>query len=256
MKVRSGLVWLWMVGFASLASGFEVSASHPDYHLCEHYIADAEKRYRLPPRLLHAMSLVESGQWDAPAGQLRPWPWTINVEGTPYRFPTKTSAIQAVRLLRGKGFRSIDVGCLQVNLHHHPHAFLNLEHAFEPRHNIAYAAKTLLAHWKDRRHWSEAVAAYHSKTASLGSAYAMRVWKHWHPKEPGMDRMRLSSAPRLPKNKPFDMRRSSPMMVGSLDLHPGVPIAVQSNHYVNARGERELAKRMTAKLLHEPAPSQ
>ena len=39
--------------------------------------------------------------------------------------------------------RSIDIGCAQVNLMHHPDAFASLEQAFDPMANADYAARFL-----------------------------------------------------------------------------------------------------------------
>src|SRR5690349_17137965 len=49
--------------------------------LCDAAVTSAEFTGRLPPRLLHAISLVESGRVDSKTGVVRAWPWTINAEG-------------------------------------------------------------------------------------------------------------------------------------------------------------------------------
>ncbi len=74
---------------------------------------------------------------------VRPWPWTINVAGQGFFFPTKALAVTAVRELLASGVQSIDVGCLQVNLMFHPAAFASLEQAFDPMANARYAARFL-----------------------------------------------------------------------------------------------------------------
>jgi hypothetical protein len=58
-------------------------------------------------------------------------------------FPTKAKAIAHVRELQARGVRNIDVGCMQINLRHHPNAFPDLETAFDPEMNTAYAAQFL-----------------------------------------------------------------------------------------------------------------
>ena len=97
---------------------------------------------RLPLRLLGAIAEVESGRPDS-AGKVRPWPWTINVEGRGEFFASKQQAIDAVRAVQAQGVRSIDVGCMQVNLMHHPNAFASLDAAFDPTANALYAARFL-----------------------------------------------------------------------------------------------------------------
>jgi hypothetical protein len=147
--------------------------------LCETAITTAEYMARLPPRLLGAIGLTESGLADSAQGRPRPWPWTINAEGEGQFFETKQQAIAAVRALQARGVRSIDVGCLQVNLMYHPSAFATLEDAFDPQVNAAYAARFLNALYADGRDWARAIAAYHSETPALGDAYRVRVMARW-----------------------------------------------------------------------------
>ena len=64
--------------------------------------------------------------------------------------------------LRRDCHRNIDVGCVQVNLMHHPAAFADLGQAFDPSANVAYGA-WLLATLRDATgSWERAVALYHS----------------------------------------------------------------------------------------------
>jgi hypothetical protein len=147
--------------------------------LCGPAITAAEDAWRLPPRLLDAIAQVESGRPNA-AGHLLPWPWTINAEGQGAFFATKAQAIAAVRALQARGVRSIDVGCLQVNLMFHPAAFASLEQAFDPQANAMYAARFLSALHGSADNWMNAIAAYHSQTAVLGAAYRQRVMALWH----------------------------------------------------------------------------
>ncbi len=147
--------------------------------LCETAITSAEYAGRLPPRLLGAIGLTETGRIDAESGRVRPWPWTINAEGEGQFFQTKQQAVAAVRALQARGVRSIDVGCLQVNLMHHPTAFASLEDAFDPRTNAAYAARFLNALYAAGKDWAHAIAAYHSETPALGNAYRAVVMSRW-----------------------------------------------------------------------------
>lgn len=146
---------------------------------CESAVMTAEYINRLPPRLLAAISLTESGRVDAATDQVRPWPWTINAEGEGRFFATRQDAIAAVRALQSRGVRSIDVGCLQVNLMHHPAAFTSLEEAFDPQRNVYYAARFLNALYLDGKDWRHAVGAYHSETPALAEAYRLLVEAKW-----------------------------------------------------------------------------
>lgn len=146
--------------------------------LCEAAVTAAETASRLPPRLLGAIALVETGRPDA-AGRIRPWPWTINAEGAGQFFASKAEAVAAVKALQARGVRSIDVGCLQVNLMHHPDAFARLEDAFDPVSNARYAARFLSALHAGFGDWRQAIGAYHSQTPALGAEYRALVQARW-----------------------------------------------------------------------------
>ena len=145
------------------------------YDQCDQAI-DAARPKAIPPTLLGAIARVESGRLDPAAGRVRPWPWTINVEGTGYFHESKEAVIAAVQAFQARGIRSIDVGCMQVNLLHHPNAFPSLEAAFDPAVNAAYAVRFLLGLHAMTRDWGLATAMYHSATQERGEDYQRRVF--------------------------------------------------------------------------------
>lgn len=147
--------------------------------VCREAAAVAEREHTLPARLLAALARVESGRRDPSTGAFRPWPWTINVEGRGSFFPDKAAAIAAVQTLQAAGARSIDVGCLQINLRHHPTAFASLEEAFDPLTNARYAARFLASLQATRGDWMRAAGNYHSGTPELAEAYRARVALAW-----------------------------------------------------------------------------
>lgn len=110
---------------------------------------------------------------------MQPWPWTINAEGQGSFYDTKAQAIAAVRALQARGVRSIDVGCMQVNLMHHPDAFPDLETAFDPTANARYAARFLNQLHGQSGDWPRAVALYHSATPDLAADYQRKVLAVW-----------------------------------------------------------------------------
>jgi hypothetical protein len=146
---------------------------------CEAAIVAAEQSEALPPGLLAAIGRVESGRFDAAASATRPWPWTINATGIGRVFDSKEEAVGAVRDLEARGVRSIDVGCMQVNLLHHGQAFETLEQAFDPMANAAYAARFLRSLYAESLDWPSAAAAYHSRTPDLGASYRQLVLSAW-----------------------------------------------------------------------------
>jgi hypothetical protein len=138
-----------------------------------------------------AIGRVESGRRDPVSGAVHPWPWTVDAEGQGTFYDTKPLAIAAVRTLLARGVHSIDVGCMQVNLMHHPTAFGSLEQAFDPSANADYAAQFLGELHGQTGAWPAATALYHSATPELGAAYREKVMAVW-PEE-----LRLAdSAPR------------------------------------------------------------
>lgn len=151
----------------------------PAGQLCRPAIVSAESAGRLPARLLEAIALVESGRLDKKTGQRTPWPWTINAEGEGYFFDSKPQAIAAVKALQARGVMSIDVGCMQVNLLHHPNAFANLDQAFDPQINAHYAARFLNELYTRTPSWQQATAFYHSQTPERGAEYQRRVMAVW-----------------------------------------------------------------------------
>lgn len=145
-------------------------------NMCSNYFDHFEQKHNIPTHLLRSISVVESGRWHDKSGIYLPWPWAVNQGGKAYYFATKEDAIEGVKKMLTKGITNIDVGCMQINLHHHPSAFANLQQAFEPKDNIAYAANFLINHYKQTSSWQKAVASYHSLT-SIGYAYASKVFK-------------------------------------------------------------------------------
>jgi len=142
---------------------------------CRRAIANAERMAGIPDHLLAAIAHVESGRRDPQTGVVDPWPWSINVEGTDHIYDTEAEVIAAVRTFQSEGRRSIDVGCLQVNLMYHPDAFTSLEQAFDPRANAEYAAKFLTELYRQTGTWPHATANYHSASPDLGGDYARKV---------------------------------------------------------------------------------
>ncbi len=142
--------------------------------LCRRAIQMAGRAAGIPEHLMSAIGRVESGR-RGPDGLVHPWPWSINVEGIDHVFDTREQAISAVHALQAQGTRSIDVGCMQVNLMYHPEAFASLDLAFDPAANAAYAARFLSQLYAQTGSWPKATGMYHSATPELGAAYQLKV---------------------------------------------------------------------------------
>lgn len=176
----------WRGGIAILAFMFlqeAALAASPSSRkledLCRPAAMAAEVDAELPQGLLLAIARVESGRMDPASGAAIPWPWTINAEGVPMVFNTREEAVAAVEALRARNVQLIDVGCMQVNLHHHPDAFGSLAEAFDPAANARYAARFLTRLRGGSDTWETAIGRYHSSTPGLSEAYRARVLAAW-----------------------------------------------------------------------------
>ncbi len=178
MRTAGLFVLPWLLGAPAVAQPGPAS-------LCRAAIAAAEAGTRIPDAFLSAIGRVESGRADAD-GAVAPWPWTVNAQGQGHFYDTKAEAVAAVQAFQAQGVRSIDVGCLQVNLAQHPDAFASLEQAFDPAANAAYAARFLQSLFAQTGSWPLAAAAYHSQTPGIGADYQRKVLSEWAvPDRPG-----------------------------------------------------------------------
>jgi Transglycosylase SLT domain len=173
MRILTGLLLLLPIA-AHAAVPLPIGGTPPGL-LCRAAIASAEQTHAIPPHLMAAIGRVESGRKDPTTGTIHPWPWTINAEGQGALFDTKAQAIEAVRALQARGVKSIDVGCMQINLMYHPEAFASLEQAFDPVANTAYAAQFLRTLYAQTNDWTKATGLYHSATPELAEPYARSV---------------------------------------------------------------------------------
>lgn len=180
----------WLPGFVFLILGVLATETAPVWaagagriddalSLCPRHIRAAEQQHDLPAHLLTAISKVESGLWDARTKANLAWPWTVMAEGKGRYLPSKMAALAEVRKLQARGIKNIDVGCMQINLYYHPDAFENLEQAFDPKHNTAYAASLLSRLRLDAGSWTHAIGDYHSKTIAFARVYRLKVFKAW-----------------------------------------------------------------------------
>lgn len=190
---------------ASPGPGIAVPGPSPG-QMCRAAIRAAERDAGLPGALLQAIGRVESGRRD-PEGGFAPWPWTLNAEGRGSFFPSKEAAIAGVRALQARGVRVIDVGCMQINLHHHPAAFAGLEEAFDPLANARYAARFLSQLNASRQDWLVSAGNYHSGTPERAAGYRAKVALAWdderrqaglRPVSPAADAALLAARPSPP----------------------------------------------------------
>lgn len=134
--------------------------------------------YGIPPRILYAVARTESGLM-LTTGAIRPWPWTLNVEGQGQRFATRAQALQAIQAHLAAGKTSIDIGLMQVNWYWHREALKEPWTALDPYYNLRTGARILRDHYQQSGDWLTAIGRYHAPGNPVWArAYRARVIKH------------------------------------------------------------------------------
>jgi Transglycosylase SLT domain len=200
----AGLSWP-ASSYAALPAVGQVSQDQRKF--CSEPIRRQEREAGIPGQLLAAVALAESGRWDKADSANFAWPWTVTTEGKGQFFATKAEAIAQVKRLRARGLRNIDVGCMQINLMHHPDAFANLEDAFDPETNVAYATAFLKQLFEKHRSWIAAVGHYHSSTPEFHMRYRQKVTKLWND-----ERRREAEARRQQTIAAYQLRRQQALL--------------------------------------------
>jgi hypothetical protein len=139
-----------------------------------------ERTEGIPPGLVLAVALAESGRWLGTGRRSQAWPWTVTSGTDSFYLDSKQEALRKVRELREAGRSNIDVGCMQINLGYHGDAFVSLDEALEPASNVAYGARFLKRLRLQTRSWARATARYHSSDPDRGKAYRDKVYRLWH----------------------------------------------------------------------------
>ncbi len=195
--------WLLLAALLA-ATGVRPAAAEEPWDLCGREADRFERVHQVPRHLLTAIARTESGRWHAERQASLAWPWTVMAEGKGRFLPSKAAAIAEVERLRAAGVRNIDVGCMQVNLMHHPKAFDSLEEAFEPARNVEYAGSFLLDLRQDHASWIRAIGYYHSRTPKLSNAYRRKVAHSWRDEQ-----RRARDERRLERRAEQEARRDS-----------------------------------------------
>lgn len=185
----SGLIIILLLAIGQLPSRadaqiYRVSNSE-EYNKCSKYFTKYEKKYLLPAKILKAVAMQESGLWHKEYQKKVPWPWTINANGKGYYFKSKKEALKKISSYKKRGIKSIDVGCMQINMKYHGQHFSNINQAFDPEYNVRYSASLLRKLYDRYGSWKLAVANYHTGSNSSeerkirGRKYSGKVLKYW-----------------------------------------------------------------------------
>ena len=165
---RCAVVGLVVLGAAT----YPLRAAQDLSQICDQAAAYASRETGVPLSVLQAISLNETGR--KRGGAMRPWPWTVNMEGKGVWFDTEDEARAFVYRNYKRGARSFDVGCFQINYKWHGQAFASIEEMFQPQPNALYAAKFLLKLYNEKGDWGSAAGAYHSRTPKYAEKYEAR----------------------------------------------------------------------------------
>lgn len=140
-----------------------------DSDLCLLAARDASQINAIPTSVLVAITLTETGR-DQGAG-VRPWPWTVNLEGEGFWFPDRASAVAFAEEQVAAGRTSFDTGCFQINYRWHGENFVSVNQMFDPMANATYAAGFLIDLHDETGDWSAAAGTYHSRTTRHSDRY-------------------------------------------------------------------------------------
>nr|WP_306418105.1 transglycosylase SLT domain-containing protein [Defluviimonas aquaemixtae] len=161
---------MWIIAGSCL--GTPALASSDPANFCDQVAAEAARRSGVPISVLKAISLTETGRKHG--GAVRPWPWTVNMEGKGFWFETEDEARAYVYKEYKRGARSFDIGCFQINYKWHGTAFRSIDEMFDPLANALYAAKFLKSLHAEQGDWGRAAGAYHSRTPKFATRYQAR----------------------------------------------------------------------------------
>lgn len=163
---------------AAGASSVPALGNNP-WTMCAKATNHIERTEGIPRQLLRAISKAESGRFHRGKQVVMAWPWTVMAEGRGRYLETKAEAVAEVKALRARGVKNIDVGCMQVNLHYHPHAFASIEDAFDPLTNVTYGASFLKTLATEHGSWARAAAYYHSQNPARYRTYRAKIREIW-----------------------------------------------------------------------------
>lgn len=125
--------------------------------------AEVARAQGVPAELLFATALAESGALLA-NGCLRPWPWTLTVQGRTERFNNRQEAHRALLQHLEHGRTAIRVGLMQIEWQRYNDRLGSPADALEPYHNLREGSKLLLEAYQKDHTWRGAVRGYHART--------------------------------------------------------------------------------------------
>ncbi len=189
----TGLTTALLLGTNPASANERPGPSSYDWHVCADEARRLEIQENIPKLLLTAVTHTETGRRGPNGRRIMSWPWTLHADGRSLRFNSKADAVKAVRALMARGINVIDVGCMQVNLRYHPHAFTSVEEALDPAANLAYAVAYLKKLKNRHNGWPAAIQHYHSGNKAVNVRYRRKVLATWDQLRRRHERQRIAS---------------------------------------------------------------
>ncbi|MBL4812496.1 MAG: transglycosylase SLT domain-containing protein [Rhodobacteraceae bacterium] len=174
MRSLQVICQLWHFCFPALGwflASASLGAADPS-DICDAAARSAAQQTGVPVSVLYAISRTETGRGSG--NDLRPWPWTVNVEGEGRWFDSRSEALQWALERQATGSRSFDIGCFQINHRWHGEHFASVDAMFDPLENALYAAGFLSDLHRELGDWTKAAGAYHSRTEVYAARYRRR----------------------------------------------------------------------------------
>jgi len=220
-----------------LISKLHASTHFSDLNVCETVAAEAENAFNLPSGILTSIARVESGR-KTDTGVYRAWPWTINNNGEGLFFDTRKSAVDYIIKQKELDNTHIDIGCMQISVKWHSHAFSSPESMLDPYTNIAYAAVFLEELYQTHGDWELAIKYYHSADTKKNIPYLQKVNAVWkNQPQPIVEPMTASSSIKISE---------------SLIKPEKVSIGPTSNPSITVSDEKELTNsKLAMSLIHK-----
>ena len=159
-RLAFALAMAVMLAPAPAAATASPSGSTPA--LCLDAARAAALRHGIPAGMMRAITLVETRR--RVGGVSGPWPWTLNIAGQGYWYDTRAEALAHAEREVGRGRRSVDLGCFQLNTRWHGENFNTLDEMLEPALAADYAARFLGQLFAETGDWMRAAGLYHSRT--------------------------------------------------------------------------------------------
>jgi hypothetical protein len=159
-----------------------VLSAHGDDHFVPEPYRSVAAYSGVPPKILYAMALQESGRHRQ--GEWAPWPWTLNISGCSVYYDSRHAMFEALMAALGDGLMRIDIGPLQVNWHWQFQKLGSPWLSTDPIYNTKIGSQILWNHYQQTGDWWQAVGKYHRAADDpqhrlAAQAYSDRVKRRW-----------------------------------------------------------------------------